>query len=324
MATAEVVWVKAATRQKMSSRTRRRTLYFYLFIAPWLLGVVFLALLPLIIGFLTSLTNYDGLNLPTIKFLGLANYARAFHDPDARFALGRTLTWSVVNLPIWIGLSFVLALILHQDVRGRGFFRTLFYLPTIIPAVPMVWIWKIFLDKNTGLLNALISVFRPGTAIAWLSEYALVGLTSIAIFGGLGWGMVVFLAALQDIPDELVEAARIDGANGWQVFRHVTFPLMTPVIFFVGILGLIGSFQEFIYPLLLGTGHEQLSFPPRAVYLYMLHTYRQIFTYQRFGYGIALLWLLCLVILGLTWLLFKTQRYWVYSEAESAEEQTPK
>ena len=301
-------------QRHMSRRVWRRTVAFYLFIAPWLLGFVLLGIIPLILGLLTSLTNYDGLNLATIKFLGVRNYTRAFADPDVRFSFGRTLWWGALNTPAWLILSFILALILNQAVKGRGLFRTLYYLPSIIPAVATVWVWKIFLDQNYGLLNAIISLFRPGTAVPWLSEYALAGLTAIAVWGGLGGGMVIFLAGLQGIPDEVVEAARIDGANALQVFRYVTLPLMTPVIFFQLVLALIGSFQQLTLPLLLGKGSGQLAFPPRGIYLYMLNTYYQIFVYQRFGYGTALLWLLFIVVMLLTLLVFRTARYWVYSE----------
>jgi len=311
---------RARTRQRMSARMRRRTITFYAFIAPWLIGFIFLSIVPLALGFLTSLTNYDGLNLATIKFVGLGNYAHAFEDPDVRYSMGRTILWTVLNMPVWMILSFILALILNQDVRGRDFFRTLYYLPHVIPVVATMWVWKIFLDKNYGLLNAILSAIKPGTAIPWLSERAIVGLTAIAAFNGLGWGMIVFLAGLQDIPDELVEAARIDGANSLQAFRHVVMPLMTPVIFYVLIIGLIGSFQQFVFPLLLGSGSAQSLVPPRDAYLYMLHTYMQLFRYQKFGYGIALLWILFVIIFVLTLVLFRTQRYWVHTGLGSEEE----
>ena len=301
--------------KRLSSRSWRRTMGFYAFIAPWLIGFVLLGIVPLVLGFAASLTNYDGLNLSSLKFLGLRNYSRAFADPDARYSLSRTVLWSLLNTPIWIAASFALALILSQIRKARSLFRTLYYLPTIMPVVATVWIWKIFLDTNYGLLNGLISVFRPGTALPWLATYALVGLTAVSIWGGLGWGMVVFLAGLQNIPEELVEAARIDGANTWRVFRHITMPLMTPVIFFVLINGLISAFQQFVLPMLLtqmGPTHDAGVSVPRAVYLFMIHTYRQMFAFQRFGYGLALLWVFILVIVALTLILFRTQRYWVY------------
>jgi multiple sugar transport system permease protein len=138
-------------------------------------------------------------------------------------------------------------------------------------------------------------------------------MTLVAVWSGLGSGMVIFLAGLQNIPDELVEAAKIDGANGWQIFRHITFPLMTPVIFFQLVVGLIGSFQQLTLPLVLSVvGLTQATVPPRSIYLYMIHTYQQIFINQRYGYGIALLWLLTIGVVALTLLLFWSQKFWVY------------
>jgi len=313
--------VPKARRRRMT-RAQRRTITFFLCILPWLLGFVFLMIVPLVVGFVGSLTNYDGLNPADAKFLGLRNYTRAFADPDTRFAFGRTLLWAAINLPTWVVLSFILALILNQDVKARGLFRTLYYLPSIVPAVATVWVWKIFLDQNFGLLNALIGIFKPGTALPWFSTYALQGLTAISVWGGLGWGMIVFLAGLQDIPDELVEAARIDGANALQVFRHVTIPLVTPVIFFVLVNGLIGAFQTFVIPLLLfaGAAGGLPPVPPRSVYLYMIHVYHQIFDLSRFGYGLALVWILFAIIAVLTLVIFRTERYWVHSEMEAKEE----
>ena len=300
--------------KRVSSRSSRRTIGFYLFIAPWLVSFVVLGIIPLVLGLATSLTNYDGLNIDSLKFLGLRNYVRAFSDKDALFSFSRTVLWSALNTPAWIITSFVLALILNQAVVGRDFFRTLYYLPSIVPVVATAQIWVLFLDTNNGLLNGIVSLFRPGTVIQWLSDYALPSLTAISVWGGLGGGMVIFLAGLQGIPRELEEAAYIDGANQLRVFRHVTIPLMTPVIFFQLIMALIGSLQAFAIPMLVYGSGNMGTTPPRAVYLYVVHTYRHIFAYQRFGYGTALLWLLFIVILALTLLVFKSSRYWVHYE----------
>ena len=304
--------VSAARNPHGSGRAKRRSRTFYAFITPWLLGLVFLTLIPFIFGFVISLTNYDGVNLPTVKFMGLQNYTRAFSDAYVGLSIGRTLVWGALNLPLWMGLSFILALILNQDVKGRGFFRTLYYLPSVVPAVAAVTVWKILLDSNNGLLNGVISLFQPGTAIGWMTTYAMQGMTAIAVWTGLGGGMIIFLAGLQNIPDELVEAAKIDGANGWQVFRHITLPLMTPIIFFQLIMGLIGSFQQLVYPLLLSTTPAGFT-PPRSIYLYMIYTYKQIFADQRYGYGSALLWLLTISVTALTLIVFWSQKFWVYS-----------
>lgn len=305
-----------AVKRKGLSRQQRRTLSFYLFVSPWLIGFVLLGVIPLVLGFLTSLTNYDGLNFFHLKFIGLDNYARAFKDSDVWFSFKQTVAWLFANLPAWMILSFALALILNQNIAGRGIFRTLYYLPSIVPGAAAIIAWKIILDQNNGLLNGLISLWRPGTAIGWLSNYALAGMTVIAVWTGLGAGMVIFLAGLQGIPDELVEAARIDGANNLQVFRHITIPLMTPVIFFQLIMGLIGAFSQLNLPLLLvnvgltGSG----AVPSREIYLYMIHAYYQIFTSRRYGYGTSLLWLLFVAVLILTGIVFWTSKFWVYTE----------
>jgi multiple sugar transport system permease protein len=306
----------AATKRRGLTRRQSRILAFYLFISPWLLGFVFLGVIPLILGFLTSMTNYDGLNFANLKFIGFANYIRATTDPDVAFSFRQTVIWLFANLPTWLTLSFILALILNQNVAGRGIFRTLYYLPSIVPGAAAILSWKIILDKNNGLLNGLISLWNPGTAIGWLSNYAMIGMTSIAVWSGLGGGMVIFLAGLQGIPDELQEAAKIDGANRFQAFRHIVLPLMTPVIFFQLVLGLIGAFSQLNLPLLLSnvglTGSGAV--PSREIYLYMIHAYYQIFTSRRYGYGTALLWILCIAVILLTALVFWSSKYWVYEE----------
>lgn len=313
-ATAARLGAGAGRRVKMTSRARRRRRAFYSFVTPWLIGFVLLTVLPLTAGFLTSLTNYDGLNLFNMDFVGLRNYASILKDPNARHGVNRTLMWSLLNLPLWMIGSLLLAILVNQKVKGIGIFRTLLYIPSIIPGVALVWTWKIILEQNFGLLNGFLSLFRPGTGVGWLTTQALAGVTAIAVWNGLGAGMIIFLAGLQGIPDELVEAARIDGANNFQVFWNVTLPMMTPVIFYQLVLGLISAFQMFVIPLLVTTTAQQ-TVPVRGVYLYMIHVYQQIFTTGRFGYGLALLWLLIIVIVVLTGVVFATQRYWVYTEA---------
>jgi multiple sugar transport system permease protein len=306
----------AATRRgRFSGRAWRETRSFYLFIAPWLIGFVALSLIPLVLGLATSLTNYDGFNLDNLKFRGLANYARILEDDDVFYSFGRTLLYTAVNVPLGIALALALAMLLNQALVGRGFFRTIFYLPHIVPIVAVVWIWRIFLDQNFGILNAMISLFRPDTGIRWLVDYPTQVLVGLVLWTGAGGGMVIFLAGLQGIPTELKEAARIDGANAWGVFRHVTLPLLTPVVFFQLILSAIGSLQVLVAPMLL-TGTQLGALPPRDNYFYVVHVYQQVFANQRFGYGTALLWLLFLVIVLLSGLVFRSSRYWVYYEVD--------
>jgi multiple sugar transport system permease protein len=303
------------------TRRRARTIAFYAMISPWLIGFLLLGVIPLIVGLITSFTNYDGINVATVKWLGTRNYSRVLQDSEALLAFRRTLLWSALNVPLWLIVSFTLALILNQSLRARGFFRTLFYLPSIIPAVGAVWAWRLLLDPNNGVLNAIISIFRPGTAILWTTDYALPSLTMISVWQGAGVGMVIFLAGLQGIPRELEEAAYLDGASTLKSFRYITIPLMTPVIFFQLVLATIGSLQQFALPMLLAGGRIG-SVPPRDAYFFVVHVMRQIFTFSRFGYGLALMWLLFIVIVILTFVIFRSSRYWVHYEVDIAEEKS--
>ncbi len=311
-------------QKRQTTRNQRRTATFYLLVSPWLIGFVLLGIIPFVIGLLTSFTNYDGLNISNFKFIGLDNYARAFDDLEVAFSAKRTLLWGAINLPTWLILSFGLAVILNQKVKGRGIFRTVFYLPSLIPIAAAVTAWRVILERNFGMLNHLISQLTPEpVAIGWFSDFAMPGMTTIAVWAGLGAGMVIFLAGLQGIPDELLEASRIDGASHRQSFRHVTLPLMTPVIFFQLVMGLIAAFQQLNLPMIMtGVAMTSTSVPPRSIYLYMIHTYRQIFTFGRYGYGTALLWMLFLAIVGLTVFVFWSEKYWVYSGSSSDGQQS--
>lgn len=318
---------KPGRRGRRGSRARREARSFYLFISPWLLGFVCLSLFPLIFALLISFTNYDGLNLGSVKFLGLGNYLRALQDRNALFALQRTASFALMSVPLNLLCSFCIALMLTSErLRGRGVFRTLFYLPSIIPIVATVWIWRLIMDGNFGLVNGLLSLIRQGTAVAWLVDYPTMVLVLMSLWIGTGGAMIIFMAGLQGVPRELEEAALIDGASLFQMFRAITLPLVTPVVFYQLILGIIFSLQILIEPILLtGIGNTNglmTTIPPRPNYMYMVHVYNQIFSNQRFGYGAALLWLLFLLTLALTLIVFRTSRYWVYYEVEQEGAQT--
>ena len=244
-----------APRRRFQGRAWREAVSFYLFISPWLLGFIspwllgFLALsvVPLALGFAASLTNYDGYNLDSLRFRGFDNYLRALDDPDVWHALWRTVAFSVMNVPLSIGLALLLAILLKGAIPARGIFRTLFYLPHVLPIVAVVWIW-------------------PDTAIRWTVDYPTQVLTALTVWMGIGGGMVIFLAGLQGIPNELKEAARIDGATTPQLYRAVIVPLLTPVIFFELVLTMIRSLQTLVAPMLLA-GDQLASIPVRDNYL---------------------------------------------------------
>ena len=307
-------------RHPILTRTQRTNLTFFTFLSPWLFGLIFLTIIPLVISLVISFTNYDGLNWDSMKFIQFRNYARAFSDPEVGHSLRQTLIWLVLYLPLWMTIPFILAVLLNQIKTGKGFYRLLFYIPSLIPAAAAMLAWRSLLDKNVGILNAIISTLRPGTAIGWLSNYSLQSLTVIVVWASLGTGMIIFLAGLQDIPDDILEAAMIDGASTWQTFWKVVLPLMTPIIFFQLIVGLINVFQQLTYVLLMvfSGGMGSAGIPPQEIYFYIFNAFRQITVNQRQGYGAALLWLLFIGIVVVSLVIFWSQKFWVHTR-ESAE-----
>jgi len=310
---------RAGTRRgrRFRGRAWRETASFYAFIAPWLAGFVLLSVVPLVFGFVISLTNYDGLNLDSVRFLGFQNYQRALRDAEALFGLSRTGFFTAFYVPLVLLLALILAGLLNHDVRGRGAFRTLFYLPYVIPIGAAAWVWRLVADGNYGLLNALLNLLRPGTAVQWLANYATQVLVAFVVWTSVGGAMVILLAGLQGIPRELREAALIDGATPLRSFFAITIPLLTPVLFFQFVMSLIKALQAMVEPMLLipqPMGFNVL--PPQDNRLYMTFVYFEIFTKARFGYGTALLWILFLLVLALTLIVFATSRFWVHYEVE--------
>lgn len=309
-------------RRRLTSRSMQKNIAFYLFIAPWLLGLIFLVLIPVLGGVAISFTNYDGLNVGNLKFLGFRNYTRIFSDQDALWSLQRVLVWTALNVPLWLCISFILAYLLNQGIRARGFFRTMYYLPSVIPLVAVAWVGRLMLHPTLGLINQTLDIVFPGVQINWLTEYAMVALTTIAVWTGLGAGIVIFLAGLQSIPVALEEAALIDGANRLQSLRHVTIPLMTPIIFYQLVLSIVTAMQYFALPMLLaptagGGGGALGAAPTRAVYLFMVHSFRQAFGFHRYGYATALTWFLVILILLFTAVLFWSAPKWVHSDTDT-------
>jgi multiple sugar transport system permease protein len=308
--------VAAATRafsrtRRRSRRQTRQAAYFYLFVTPWMAGFVGLALIPIGLGLAMSFTNYDGYNLDTVRWVGLDNYDRALHDEDAHLALERTLVLLVVAVPGAIALQLGLALLLNGAVRARGLFRTLFYLPSVIPIVAAAWIWK-GVGAPDGFLNTAVGTVAD-TQVGWLVDRSTQLLSMWLLWAWSGAGMLIFLAALQGIPSELREAAAIDGASRLQILRKVDLPLLTPVIFFQLVMTVFLAFQLFIEPILLAPGLTSLANPPPPENtLFAVDAFQQVFVNQRFGYGAALLWILFAISLLTTIVLFATAKYWVF------------
>jgi len=276
------------------------------FISPWLIGFVAWTIYPILASLYYSFTQYDVLNPP--KWIGLKNYVELLlEDGKFRIVLGNTLYFVILGVPVGVVVAFLLASLLNNEMKGRPFFRTIFFLPSIVPAVAtaMVWLW--IYNPRYGLINsALASIGK--TAIPWLSSPAMAKPSLIIIHAwAQGSAMVIFLAALQDVPRSLYDAALVDGANGWQRFWHVTIPMCTPAILFVLITSLIGMFQYFTLGWLLTGGGPNL-----ATEFYGIYLYRNAFRFFKMGYASAQAWLLFILVVIFTIAIFRTSARWVY------------
>ena len=301
---------------------RQEVQTFFLFISPWLLGLAFLLVFPFVWGGAMSFTNYTGFNIRNLRFMGFGNYRRAFNDPATWHGLERTAYITLIGVPLRVVGGFLLALMLNQNLKAQGLFRTLFYLPYIVPVSALTLIWFQILAKNAGLLNVLLEwITGNQVTINWLLDYSNESLVMLFMWG-LGGGMIIYLAGLQNVPQEFKEAALVDGANSWQSFWRITIPLMTPVLLFQTITAIIWSLQVLVPALLLTPGGVSsgglsagLLIPPDNR-LYMVHLYEQTFIYQRFGYGLALAWILFIIIMILSLIMVRTSRHWVYYEVD--------
>lgn len=303
-------------RQRRGRWKRYSPRTFYLFVSPWIIGCTAFTLFPMVYALVVSFTDFDGMSAHW-HWIGLANYQELLVTPDTWYSLGQTLFYGFISVVLSVTLGLGLALLLNQRLRAMGLFRTIFYVPSIVPIVATAIMWRLIFDRDAGALNGILEMVHI-PILTWLVDptafYALIIMT----LWGLGGGMVITLAGLQGVPLELQEAARMDGANRWDVFRHITLPQISPVLFFQVITGAIAAFQTLIPPLLLAEVNHVMGTVtvPRGNYLYMVNVYTQFFNNQRFGFGSAMLWVLFLIILGITLLIFRTSSFWVYYEVD--------
>ena len=292
---------------------RRESLWGLAFISPWILGALIFTLLPMGASFVISLTNFDPRYPDAVQSVGLANYQRLFTDPLVLQSLGVTVKFALLMLPLTLAVSLGLAMLVNnRRLLGRSGFRTLFYMPMQIPIVATTLIWQGVLNLHTGWLNKVLGVFGiPGPD--WLNSAVWVypGLSLISLWG-TGTMMLIALAGLQSVPTELYEAARIDGAGRWAQFRNVTLPMVSPVLFYNLIIALIGTFQYFTQAYVLTNGRGD---PDNATLFFNLNLYREGWRYYDMGYAATLAWLLFVIVLALTVILFRTRSRWVYEGA---------
>lgn len=300
----------AAPEKKRSFRNEG---YGLLFAAPALLGLLLFTVGPMIYSFYMGFTDYSGSNVP--RFIGLDNYSRMFGGADPYFykSLGVTVYYVALSVPTAIIYSFLLALLLNRDIKAKAFFRTVFYLPSIVPIIAISFIWLWLLNPDLGLANEILRmVGLPGSQ--WIfGEKSVVPSLAMMNLWTTGGTMIIFLAGLQDIPRSLFEAIDMDGGSRWAKLRHITVPLMTPTIFFNLIMGIINGFQVFSQAYVMTNGG-----PNNASLFYVFYLYREAFQFSRMGSASAIAWVLFVIIMLLTMVIFKTSRKWVYYEGDGA------
>ena len=288
---------------------KRENLEGWLFASPWILGFVVFTAGPMIASAVLAFAKWDVVN--PIEWIGLGNFRRFIDDESALHALRVTTVYAVTSVPLHIILGVILALLLNADISGLRVYRTIFYLPSVLSGVAVALLWRWVFSTDFGLLNlglAYLGIDGPG----WLTDpaWALWALILMSCWG-VGSSMVIYLAGLQGIPTELYEAAEVDGATRLRKFVAITLPLLTPVVFFQLVMGIIRALQAFVQSFVMTDGG-----PADATLFFVLHLYRNAFLYFRMGYASLLAWILFIYVMLLTLFVFRSSRGWVYYEGQ--------
>jgi len=294
-----------------SKQSRRNFLIGFLFASPWILGFLLWTVYPVAASFYYSFMRYDILR--PARYIGLANYKdMLFNDELFRIVIANTFFFVALGVPFGVATAFLLAILLNNNIKLRPLYRTIFFLPAIVPAIATAEVWRWVYNPQWGLINATLRSWGLAT-IPWLSSPTLAKPSLLIIHGwAQGTAMVIFLAALQDVPRSLYDAALVDGANRWQRFRHITIPMTSPAILFVALTSLIGMFQYFTLGWLLTQGA-----PNNSTEFYSMYLYRNAFRFFKMGYASAMAWLLFLIVVTITLVLFRTSARWVYYGGEA-------
>lgn len=309
---------RSVQRARGWRRYRPRT--FWLFISPWIGGFVLLTAMPMGYALWMSFTNFDGISQP--RLIGLANYARAVADPQMYRSLLQTVLLMVVAVPLTTAFGLALAIACNQAFVGRGVFRAIVYLPAVVPVVAGSLAFRLVFDHDSGIVNGALELAGLPPA-QWLAGARAFMVLASFMLWGVGASMVLSLAALQGVPEELSEAAMIDGAGSWRRFRHIIVPMISPILLFQIVTGVIASFQLFVPAFLLSSGATAsgaLPQIPSGLQVLMIYVYQQYFGYADFGYASALLWLLFVVIVGFTAAVFAVSRSMVFYVTNDADE----
>jgi multiple sugar transport system permease protein len=297
---------------RMSTHRRREAIAFYLFASPWIIGFLIWTAGPMLASLYISFTNYDLFNSP--QWLGLQNYTDLLtNDSEFRHAVFNTFYFVLIGLPINLVVALATALLLNERLRGITIFRAIYYVPSLVPAVASGVLWISLFDPQYGMLDAVLRFFHL-PAIDWLTDPMWIKpAIIITLLWGVGGGMIIYLAGLQNIPEHLYDAAKIDGAGAWSRFRYVTLPLLTPSILFQLIIGLIGFFQLFDQIYVLTSNH-----PGDDTITFMYYLFQTAFGSEsnEMGYASAQAWVFFVIVMAATLLIFRTSARWVFYEGE--------
>ena len=300
---------KSSTRARPSRQTVHRNLEGWLFASPWIIGFFLWTLGPMIASLVIAFTNWDLITSP--EFVGFSNFAKVAKDDLSWQSLKVTFIYAFTAVPLSIIFGMFLALLLNAKIRGQNFYRTAFYLPSVLSGVAVALLWRWLFSTEFGLFNTMlyyVGIRGP----SWLGDprWALPSLVMMSLWA-VGAGTIIYLAGLQGIPTDLYEAAEVDGAAGWRRFWNITIPMMTPVLFFQLVTGIILALQVFTQAFIMTSGG-----PNNATLFFVLYLYRNAFEYFRMGYASALAWVLFICILALTLVLYRSSDYWVYYEGD--------
>lgn len=292
-----------------------QTKWFLIFISPWLVGFILFYALPIIASFGFSLFDFNLVNPEEAKYIGFGNWRRAlFEDPQVPQAFLVTFKFAFITLPVGLIFSMAVALVLNSPkLWGKNLFRTLFYMPTVFPFVAAVLIWAGILNEQSGWINLFLKSIGL-ESVRWLADPSVIYFTYTLLgIWAIGNTILITLAGLQGVPTVLYEAAEIDGAGYWPRMFNVTLPIISPVIFYNLVLGVIGLMQYFLQPFVMNGGS---GYPDGSTRFIMIYFYKQAFNFFNMGYGATLAWLIFLVGVVLAGALFGTSRRWVYYAGE--------
>jgi len=303
------------TKKKISALSVWEWVWGYGFLAPWILGFLLFTAGPMLASLVLSFTDYNPVGTDAPKFIGLENWLAIFKDPTVQKSIYVTVNYVLISTPILIAVPLLMAVLLNaKALPVKSIFRTLFYLPAMIPGVAATMCWMYILNPKTGWINQILgSLGIPGPDWMNSPQYAPI-MFVLLVMWGVGPGMMIFLAALQGVPTELYEAARVDGATPLRSFFSITLPMISPVLFYNLVIGLIGGLRYFMATYIV---YQGTAGPDGVAQFYMLTLYRNAFVFYRMGYASALAWLLFLVGMVLTVLLFVTAKRWVYYAGSS-------